>query len=414
MNATTVVIAVLTLVVGAAVGYLVGQQRAQRSRVDLRDELRALSAQAVADSTQQVLTLSSRAVNDSTQQVLAHADSRATATEQVVRPVRESLDRLNERIHRLETSGASWQSQLKQQVESVHLSGVELRRETQALSEALRRPQVRGSWGEMQLRRSLELSGLTAHCTFEEQLSSPSDDGVLRPDVVVQMAGNKHIVVDSKVSLDAFLTATQAADAPGREAGLNRHAKQVRQHIDQLAAKAYWRQFSPAPEFVVMFLPGEAIFAQALETEPGLLDYAAGKKVMLATPTTLIAMLKTVGYAWSQDAIADNVREVHTLGRELYERIGTVSSYLDKLGRSLTGAVKSYNSTVGSLETRVLVSARKFEDLEVVEGELLRPESVTEVTRHLTAPELVTYDEPQPVIEGMPGKEQWQRRAVGG
>ncbi len=413
MNATTVVIALLTLVVGAAVGYLVGLHRAQRSRADLRDELRALSAQAVADSTQQVLSLSSRAVNDSTQQVLAHADSRATATEQVVRPVRESLDRLNERIHRLETSGASWQSQLKQQVESVHLSGVELRRETQALSEALRRPQVRGNWGEMQLRRSLELSGLTAHCTFEEQRSATSDDGLLRPDVVVQMAGGKHIVIDSKVSLDAFLTATQADDAEARAAGLVRHAKQVRQHIDQLAAKAYWRQFTPAPEFVVMFLPGEAIFAQALETDPSMLDYAAGKKVMLATPTTLIAMLKTVGYAWSQDAIADNVREVHTLGRELYERIGTVSGYLDKLGRSLTGAVKSYNSTVGSLETRVLVSARKFEDLAVVDGEMLSPESVTESTRPMTAPELVAYDEPPPVIDGKPGQEQWHRRAVG-
>lgn len=413
MNATTLVIATLTLLVGAAVGFFFGQQRAQRSRAELRDELRALSAQAVSDSTQQVLDLSSRAVSDSTRQVLAHAESRATATEQVVRPVRDSLDRLNERIHQLETSGASWQSQLKQQVESVRVSGVELRRETQALSDALRRPQVRGNWGEMQLRRSLELSGLTAHCTFEEQVSTRGDDGIIRPDVVVTMAGGKHIVIDSKVSLDAFLTATQATDGQSRIDGLARHAKQVRTHIDQLAGKAYWRQFPAAPEFVVMFLPGEAIFSQALETDPGLLDYAAGKKVMLATPTTLIAMLKTVGYAWSQEAIADNAREVHTLGRELYERIGKVGGHLDKLGRSLTSAVGSYNSSVGSLETRVLVSARKFEELGIVDGFLTKPESVTEMVRPLTAAELVTDDEPAPVIDGRPGQEQWARRAVG-
>ena len=413
MNATTLVIATLTLLVGAALGFFFGQQRAQRSRTELRDELRALSSQAVSDSTQQVLDLSSRAVSDSTKQVLAHADSRATASEQAVRPVAESLDRLNDRIHRLETSGASWRSQLKQQVESVRLSGVELGRETQALAEALRRPQVRGNWGEMQLRRSLELSGLTAHCTFEEQVSTRSDDGMIRPDVVVTMAGGKHIVIDSKVPLDAFLTATQSADVRSRIDALARHAKQVRHHIDQLAGKAYWRQFPAAPEFVVMFLPGEAIFAQALETDPGLLDYAAAKKVMLATPTTLIAMLKTVGYAWSQEAIADNAREVHTLARELYERIGKVGGYLDRLGRSLTSSVGSYNSAVGSLETRVLVSARKFEDLGAVEGSLDKPGAVTEMVRPLTAPELVTDDEPSSLIEGSPGQERWVRRAVG-
>ncbi|MBA3233287.1 MAG: DNA recombination protein RmuC [Propionibacteriales bacterium] len=412
MNATTLVIATLALMVGAAIGFAIGQLRAEASRADLRQELKALSAQAVTDSTQQVLALSSRAVNDSTQQVLALAESRATATEQVVRPVRESLDRLNERIQRLETSGESWQSQLKQQVESVHLSGVELRRETQALSEALRRPQVRGNWGEMQLRRSLELAGLTAHCTFDEQVSSRSDDRLLRPDVVVSMAGGKHIVVDSKVPLDAFLTATQADGVQQRTDGLVRHARQVRQHIDSLAGKAYWRQFTPAPEFVVMFMPGESIFAQALDTDPTLLEYAVARKVMLATPTTLIAMLKTVSYAWSQDAIADNAREVVDLGRELYERVGTVGGHLDKLGRSLTAAVKSYNSTVASVETRVLVSARKFEDLDVVEAGMPRPEGITETTRNLTAAELLDH-EPAPVIEGRLGQEQWKRHAVG-
>ena len=419
MNSTTFVIALLTLVVGAVVGYVVGQQRAERARVDLqtqlRDDLRKLSSQAMSDSAQQVLAMSSQAVSSSTQQVLAHAESRAKATDQSVAPVKESLDRLNERIHRLETSGATWQSQLKQQVESVHLSGVELRRETQALSEALRRPQVRGNWGEMQLRRSLELAGLTSHCTFDEQVNARTDDGALRPDVVVRLAGGKHIVVDSKVSLDAFLGATRTDDATERAAGMQRHARQVRHHIDQLSAKRYWQQFSPSPEFVVMFLPGEAIFAQALDTDPALLDHAAAKQVMLATPTTLIAMLKTVSYAWSQEAIADNAREVHTLGRELYERLSTVGGHLDKLGRALTGAVGSYNKAIGSLEARVLVTARKFDDLHVVDGVMERietPAGVTETTRQISAPELLD-DEPPTLIEGRPGQEQWIRRAVG-
>ena len=186
----------------------------------------------------------------------------------------------------------------------------------------------------MQLRRSLELAGLMAHCTFDEQVSQRTDDGLLRPDVVVRLTGGKQIVVDAKVPLDAFLTATQGRDVD-RAAELRRHAKHVRGHVDALAAKAYWRQFAPAPEFVVMFVPAEAIFAQALDTDPALIEYAASRGVMLATPTTLIAMLKTVAYAWTQEALADNAREVHALGRELYDRLGTVGGHLDRLGRSI-------------------------------------------------------------------------------
>jgi DNA recombination protein RmuC len=399
MDITTFVIAAFALVAGLALGVLIGQQRRADSAASLRSELGALSAQAV---------------NESSRQVLALTDSRLHATEQVVAPVRDSLQRLNDRLGSLETQGAAWQAQLKQQVESVHLSGTELRRETHALSEALRRPQVRGQWGEMQLKRSLEIAGLTARCTFQEQVSRRTDDGVLRPDVVVTMAGGKHVVIDAKVSLDAFLAATHARDDEQelREEAFVRHAKQVRHHVDQLAAKAYWQQFAPAPEFVVMFLPAEALFAQALDTDPGLLDYAAGKQVLLATPTTLIAMLKTVAYAWTQEALADNAREVHQLGRELYDRLGTVGGHLDALGRSLTAAVASYNKTVGSVERRVLVSARRMRDLQVSDSELSAPLSVFESVVPLTAPELVAEDDPV-VIDGPPGHEQWLRRADG-
>jgi DNA recombination protein RmuC len=398
MNATTFVIALLTLATGLAVGVVAGLRMAARSRHDLHEELRLLSAQAV---------------NDSSSQVLALADSRVQATEHMVRPVRDSLDRLNDRIGTLEQQGASWQSQLKQQVESVHLSGVELRQQTQALAEALRRPQVRGAWGEMQLRRSLELAGLMQHCAFEEQVSQRTDDGVLRPDVVIRLTGGKQVVVDAKVPLEAFLRATQGRDVD-RAAELVRHAKHVRAHIDQLAAKAYWRQFSPSPEFVVMFIPAEAIFAQALDTDPALIEYAASRGVMLATPTTLIAMLKTVSYAWNQEALADNAREVHALGRELYDRLGTVGGHLDKLGRSIGTVVGSYNKAISSLETRVFVSARKMRDLQGVDHDLSAPEALTELPRPLTAPELLDLPAPRPTpIEGAPGREQFTRHAVG-
>jgi len=398
MDSTTIFFAGVTLFLGLALGVLLGQRMAARSGHDLREELRALSAQAVTESSQQVFAMT---------------DSRMHAAERVVEPVRESLDRLSQRLVSLETQGASWQSQLKQQVESVHTSGAELRRETHALAEALRRPQVRGHWGEMQLRRSLELAGLLARCSFDEQVSRRTDDGLLRPDVVVSMSGGKSIVVDSKVSLDAFLSATHATDPSVRDEFLARHARQVRQHVDALAAKAYWQQFAPAPEFVVMFLPAEAIFSQALETDPGLLDYAAGKQVMLATPITLIAMLKTVAYAWTQEALADNAREVHHLGRELYERLGTVGKHLDALGRSLTGAVGAYNKTVGSIESRVLVTARRMRDLEDTDKEMPSIDGVVATATPLTAPELLADEEAPLVIEGQPGREQWRRRAVG-
>jgi DNA recombination protein RmuC len=398
MNVAIVLLAALMLLVGLMLGGVVGHRFAQRSRNDLQTELRALSAQAMSDSSAQVLAIT---------------DSRMQAAQHVVQPVRESLDRLGERLISLETQGASWQAQLREQVASVRLSGTELRRETAALAEALRRPQVRGQWGEMQLKRSLELAGLTARCTFEQQVSRRTDDGTVRPDVVISMAGGKHVVIDAKVSLDAFLSATSSDDHGVRDDGFARHARQVRSHVDALAAKTYWQQFSPAPEFVVMFLPAEALFSQALETDPALLDYAAGKQVLLATPTTLIAMLKTIAYAWTQDALADNAREVHDLGRELYERLSTVGGHLDSLGRSINTAVTSYNKTVGSLEKRVFVTARKMKDLQVSDCELQVPQSVFEVTAPLTAPELVD-DHDDVLVEGPLGQEQWARRVAGG
>ncbi|HEX6487207.1 MAG TPA: DNA recombination protein RmuC, partial [Nocardioidaceae bacterium] len=272
--------------------------------------------------------------------------------------VKEGLERLHDQMRDLEQHRVSWQSQLRQQVEEVRHSTDTLRRETSALSTALRKPQVRGRWGELHLRRAVEVAGLVSRCDFAEQVSVRHDDGLLRPDLVVNLAGGKSVIVDAKVPLDAFLDATGADSDEERDAHLSRHARQLRQHIDTLGAKAYWRSLPATPEFVVLFVPGESFLSAALEAEPTLLEYAASRQVVLSTPTTLIALLRTVAYAWTQEALADKARDIHTLGRELYDRLGVMGGHLDKLGRALTGAVTSYNKAVGSLETRVLVSAR--------------------------------------------------------
>lgn len=303
--------------------------------------------------------------------------------------VKDGLDRLHEQMRALEDQRVSWQSQLRQQVDDVRHSTDTLRRETAALSTALRKPQVRGRWGELHLRRAVELAGLVSRCDFTEQTSVRTDDGLQRPDLVVNLAGGKSVVVDAKVPLDAFLDATGAESDGEREQHLTRHARQLRHHVDMLSAKAYWRSLPATPEFVVLFVPGESFLSAALEAEPELLDYAASRQVVLSTPTTLIALLRTVAHAWTQEALADNARDIHDLGRELYERLGSMGAHLDKLGRSLTTAVASYNKTVGSLETRVLVSARRFQDLAVADADLVRPAPVTEAARPLTAAELL-------------------------
>jgi DNA recombination protein RmuC len=318
-------------------------------------------------------------------------DARSRATETAV--VRESLDRLHDQMRDMAQHGISWQSQLKQQVDDVRHSTETLRRETAGLATALRRPQVRGRWGELHLRRVVELAGMVERCDFSEQVSTHADDRRLRPDLVVHLAGGKNVVVDAKVPLDAFLDACEVDDATDGDARrtehLRRHARQLRQHVDALAGKTYWRALGATPEFVVLFVPGESFLSAALEADPTLLEYAADRHVVLSTPTTLIALLRTVAYAWTQQTLADKTREIHELGRDVYERLTTMSAHLERLGRSLNGAVSAYNRTIGSLETRVLVSARRFRDLGVGTDELDPPDPVLDVPRQLTAAELM-------------------------
>jgi DNA recombination protein RmuC len=304
--------------------------------------------------------------------------------------VREGLARLHDQLRDLDHSRASWQGQFSQQVADMRLTTESLRRETSSLATALRKPQVRGRWGELHLRRTIELAGLVDRCDFSEQVHVA--DGVLRPDVVVHLAGGKSVVVDAKVPLDAFLDATAAEDDEEREAHLRRHVRQLRTHVDLLGAKAYWRALDETPEFVVMFVPAEAFLAAALETQGDLLEHAAARQVVLATPTTLIALLRTVAHGWSHETLASQAAEVQRLGRELHERLGTLGGHLDKVGRSLGAAVSSYNAAVGSLEGRVLVTARRFGELGVTSDDLDAPRQVEEAPRALSAPELAAPD----------------------
>lgn len=310
--------------------------------------------------------------------------------------LRESLDRLHDQMRDLEHSRVSWQSRLHQQVDDVRQTTDSLRRETASLATALRKPAVRGRWGELHLRRAVELAGLVARCDFEEQvrLHGPDgaealDAGALRPDLVVRLAGGRSIVVDAKVPLEAYLDATTSSDEEEREAHLVRHARQLRTHVDALSAKSYWRSLPGSPDFVVLFVPAESFLAAALDTEPGLLEHAAARHVVLASPTTLIGLLRTVALGWSHAALTEQAQEVHRLGRELHARLGTWSGHLDQVGRSLNAAVGHYNSAAGSLDNRVLVSARRFQELGVTPDELVPPRTVglRAVDRRGAAPE---------------------------
>lgn len=301
----------------------------------------------------------------------------------------DGLDRLHERLLDVERQRASWQGQLHEQVDQVRVSAERLREETGALATALRRPHVRGRWGELHLRRTVELAGMVEHCDFTEQVPLDADGRSVRPDLLVHLAGGRSIVVDAKVPLDAHLDALSAPDVEEAQAHLRRHARQLRTHVDQLSSKTYWRALPGTPELVVLFLPAESSLAAALEADPGLLEHAAGRDVVLATPTTLIALLRTVAHGWTTEALAESTREVHELGRELHARLGTMGGHLDRLGRSLGNAVDAYNSTVGSLESRVLVTARTFEESGATRARLAPLAPLTATARPLTAPELL-------------------------
>ena len=313
--------------------------------------------------------------------------------EHMVQPLRETLARMEIQLRETDEARIRSTAALTEQVVNARETSDQLRTQTQALVTALRRPEARGRWGEMQLRRVVELAGMSVRCDFDEQVDVSTDDGKLRPDMVVRLAGGKNIVVDSKVSLAAYLEAAESADEDVRGARMDAHARHLREHVDRLAGKAYWTALSPAPEFVVLFIPGEAFLAPALEHDPALLEHALAHRVHIATPTTLVTMLRTAQYAWQQEALSENARAVFELGRELYDRLSGLGRHVDGLGKALTNAVSSYNKTIGSLEGRVLVSARKLNQMGVVDAELPPPTPVEETVRALSAPDLLEAPE---------------------
>ncbi|MBV9095484.1 MAG: DNA recombination protein RmuC [Streptosporangiaceae bacterium] len=303
--------------------------------------------------------------------------------------LKQTLARVEAQLRESDEARTRSHAALAEQVAIARQASEQLRTQTQALVTALRRPEARGRWGELQLRRVAELAGMSARCDFDEQVTVSSPDGAQRPDMVVRLAGGKNIVVDSKVSLAAYLEAAEAQDEAVRSARLDAHARHLRGHVDRLAGKAYWAALSPSPEFVILFIPGEAFLAPALERDPGLLEYALARKVHIATPTTLVTMLRTAQYAWQQEALSENARAVFDLGRQVYDCLTSLSGDVDRLGRALAKAVASYNTAVGSLENRVLAKARRLNDLGVVDAELAAPAPVEETVRALSAAELV-------------------------
>ena len=367
------------ILIGAVLGYLWARNRLGTA---------AAMAEERARSAQERAALLERTAAEKT----ALADGQLAQrfdVETLVGPMRETLARVEQQLRDSDLARARSHAELTQQVEFTRHGAEQLREQTQALVTALRRPEARGRWGELQLRRVVELAGMAAHVDFDEQVVT---DGGLRPDMVVRLAGGKNVVVDSKVSLAAYLEAASTADESERGARIAAHARHLRAHVDQLGSKAYWSALPETPEFVIMFVPGEAFLAPALEHDQGLLEYALARRVHLATPTTLVSMLRTVQYAWQQQALSENAREVFELGRELYARLSGLGRHLDKVGKSLTTAVGAYNLAVGTMESRVLVSARRLASLGVVDAELAGPAPVMETARPLSAPELVTSE----------------------
>jgi DNA recombination protein RmuC len=314
---------------------------------------------------------------------------RQQAIEGMVGPLRETLTKVESQIQSVERDRVGSYRALMEQVGTMRQTSEKLQQETNQLVTALRAPQVRGRWGELQLEQIVRTAGMVEHCDFVTQESVSGEDGILRPDLVVHLGGTKRVVVDAKVSFIGFLEAMDARDDSARTARLRAHARHLREHVDRLAAKSYWERFETSPEFVVMFVPAEVFLNAALEQDPALLEHAFERNVVIATPSTLIALLRTVAYTWRQEALAANAAQIHRLGKELHGRLATMGGHVAKLGAQLDKTVKSYNLTVSSLESRVLVTARKLTELQVSDEELPAPDQITEVPRQMQAAELV-------------------------
>ncbi len=405
------------LVIGVCVGLLLRARQVDRARTaraaaegrtaaveDVRRQMAGefahLSSEALRRNADQFLQLADARLGESRQAAEGDLARRQEAIEHLLAPIAAQLGKYDEGMQQLERERVRSYTALTEQMKHLAISHDQLQKETRSLVTALRSPQTRGRWGELQLRRVVEMAGMLERCDFSEQVTSDGDAGRMRPDMVVHLPGGKNVAVDAKVPMQAFLDANEADDESVRRLHLASHGRQMKAHVDALSRKEYWKRVDPSPEFVVAFIPGDPLLTAALEHEPGLMEYAVANHVLLATPTSLIALLRAVAYGWQQEALTDNARQVQVLGAQLYERISVLGDHMTGVGRSLTGAVTAYNKAVGSLEGRVLVTARRFAEMGVVgagEGELIGPQPIESAARPLQAAELLV---PRPAADG--------------
>jgi DNA recombination protein RmuC len=371
------------------------QQAHQQAEGQLRDAFQALSADALKTNNEAFLHLAETRLTAARAEATADIDARKKAIEHLLEPMAKTLDQVDREIKESERRRVQTGAELIQKIVSLDTTGKDLHSQTARLVDALKRPGVRGRWGELQLKRVIELAGMVEHCDFEEQQTLTARDGAngedrrMRPDVIVRLPGGKRVVIDAKAPLDAYLKALDAPDETTRQALLADHAKQVRVHLTQLATKGYAAHVQPGPDFVVMFLPGEMFFSAALEQDPSLIEFGVEQRVVPASPTTLIALLRAVAYGWQQQANTENAQKISELGRNLYESIRTLAGHFDDVGGRLQASLEAYNRAVGSLEGNVLIKARRFRDLQVANGdEIPQLAPIDKVPRMLQAPEL--------------------------
>ncbi len=355
----------------------------------LLDAFKALAGDTLNISTTEFLKLAKESFDKVLLEAKGDLSTRQEAIRGLVKPLSESIAKFEEHVRAIEKARQEGYAGITEQVKALSSAQQQLQKETTNLVTALRKPEVRGRWGEMTLRRVVELAGMSEHCDYSEQVSLTSEEGRIRPDMIVHLPGDREIVVDSKVPLDAYLDASSADTEEKRRAALARHANQVRVHMNRLSDKKYWDQFGKTPEFVVMFIPGESFFGAAMDTDTTLIEDALERRVVLATPATLIALMRAVAYGWRQEQIANNAQEISNLGRVLYERMRTLAQHIADIGKELDKANAAYNKAASSLETRVFPAARRFKDLGAASGEEIPTlESLQNAPRTIAMPEL--------------------------